>query len=114
MRDKIFTYEFFISRLSFIGMDGKYYPVTFLCDTGAPEHMYLGEPTVQCLQTIGRPLADPDGTPILRLNDGKNNFLWVPTPSTHAPANILGLGALQLFHFAFSPSAGFNNMPKYF
>jgi hypothetical protein len=82
-----------IYRISvYIGPE-TYTTLSFVCDTGAPKHLYLSSPAINTLQQYHLLKIDCE-TDIswIRINNKK-----VPidvTPTVHAPANIIGLKLL--------------------
>ena len=73
-------------------------PMSFVCDTGAPSHLYLSKEAMDVLHKAGRLLKDDRDTPYVEMHirDGKKFPATVEeTPSVHRHANILGLKSLK-------------------
>jgi hypothetical protein len=79
-----------ILRVSFRLTDGKYLPMSFVCDTGAPYDFYFSDRAIQDLTTGGRLKEDDIGNAYLDNVVGRKAAVR-ETPYTHKPANILGL-----------------------
>jgi hypothetical protein len=72
--------------------DNRYIPMSFVCDTGAPMGFYLSTVSTNILKRYNRILEDETGNEYVVVNGGKAAV--EPTPSGHAPANIIGLRVL--------------------
>lgn len=82
-----------IYRTSIYIGPGRYTTLSFVCDTGAPKHLYLSPRAVDTLQRYK----------LLRI-DSETDISWVyvknkkvpvdVTPPKHSPANIIGLKLL--------------------
>jgi len=92
----LFGHHRLLLRVSFWMNDGMFVPLTFVLDTAAPGHFYLGRPAVRALQTGGRLQASDMGAV---LEFAGTRALVQQTPSSHAPANILGLKMLKIIGF---------------
>jgi hypothetical protein len=79
-----------ILRVSFRLTNGKYLPMSFVCDTGAPYDFYFADLAMQNLTTGGRLKEDDIGNAYLDNIVGRKAAVR-ETPYTHKPANILGL-----------------------
>jgi predicted aspartyl protease len=87
-------------------------PYTFVCDTGAPMHLYLSESARGALEKAGRIEYDEVGSPIIEIG-GRKAAVRV-TPHTHQPANIMGMLMLERFGLQMSEgSFKFNTAPDY-
>ncbi len=78
-------------------------PMSFVCDTGAPSHMYLSQEALNTLKNAGLLMTDERETPYVKIHrDCKNTFLATveETPHVHKRANILGLKSLKKLHLA--------------
>lgn len=96
-----------IVRICWKTPGGRYVPMSFVCDTGAPMGLYLSEKAVHVLRKCGRIMEDETGNEHVTIsNIGKAAI--EPTPPGHAPvrgfsrgtqdfscrANIIGLRVL--------------------
>lgn len=73
-------------------------PMSFVCDTGAPSHVYLSKEAMNVLDRTGRLLKDDRDTPYVEMHIGggkKFPATVEETPSVHKRANILGLKSLR-------------------
>lgn len=95
-------------------LDGtSFSSMTFVLDTGAPRHLYLGSHTLSLLESRGLIHEDTDtGADCVVLFGSKCPV--VETPPGHAPANVIGLPLLMRWclhldqdSFSFSPSFPF-------
>ena len=75
--------------------DQRFVPYTFVCDTGAPIHIYLSEPAMSVLETAGRIETDELGS-LFTVIAGRKSAIRI-TPYTHQPGNILGMLMLERF-----------------
>jgi hypothetical protein len=82
-------------RISFQLGDDRFVPFTFVCDTGAPIHLYLSEPALTVLEAAGRISTDELGSQFV-IVAGRKAAVRV-TPHTHQPGNILGMLMLERF-----------------
>lgn len=82
-------------RISLRLGDDRFVPYTFVCDTGAPIHMYLSEPAMSVLQAAGRIETDELGSLFIIIG-GRKSAIRI-TPHTHQPGNILGMLMLERF-----------------
>jgi hypothetical protein len=80
-------------RISLRLGDNRFVPFTFMCDTGAPIHIYLSEPALVVLEKAGRIGTDELGSLFVTI-DGRKAAIRV-TPHTHQPGNILGMLMLE-------------------
>lgn len=92
-----FGHHRLLLRVSFKMDDGKFVPFTFVVDTGAPWHFYLGDETKNALKNGKRLLEDDIGNTYMQVC-GKKCAVH-ETPQNHKPANILGLKMLQFLGF---------------
>jgi hypothetical protein len=79
-----------IFRVSFKLLNGKYLPISFVCDTCAPYDFYFSDLAMENLTSGGRLKEDEIG------NADHDNIVGRKaavreSPYTHKPANILGL-----------------------
>ncbi len=82
-----------IVRICWKTSRGKYVPMSFVCDTGAPMGLYLSEKAIRVLRKCGRIVEDETGNEHVAIeNIGKAAV--EPTPPGHTPANIIGLRVL--------------------
>ncbi|CAB9525589.1 expressed unknown protein [Seminavis robusta] len=79
-----------ILRISFLLANGKYLPISFICDTGVPYDFYFSELAVEKLTAGGRVKEDDIGNAYLDNIVGRKAAVR-ETPYTHKPGNILGL-----------------------
>ena len=82
-------------RISLRLGDDRFVPYTFVCDTGAPIHIYLSEPAMSVLEAAGRIETDDLGS-LFITTAGRKSAVRI-TPHTHQPGNILGMLMLERF-----------------
>ena len=82
-------------RISLRLGDDRFVPYTFVCDTGAPIHIYLSEPAMSVLEAAGRIETDELGSLFITIA-GRKSAIRV-TPHTHQPGNMLGMLMLERF-----------------
>lgn len=83
-----------IMRVSFKLANGKYLPMSFVCDSGAPYHFYLSDKAMDMLTSGGR--IKPDEVENPYMDDIVGGKAAVKeTPYNHKPANIMGLRMMQ-------------------
>ena len=76
-------------------------PMSFVCDTGAPSHIYLSNEALRTLDNKGLLLRDDKDTPYVRIHTSKDSAFPAAieeTPQAHKSANILGLKSLKRLH----------------
>jgi hypothetical protein len=91
------THYRLIARISWKINSNTYIPMSFICDTGAPKHLYLSNDAITCLTDNSLIKIDDLGDPILKLHSSKEtSFLsrFEETPKIHQNANIIGLRVL--------------------
>ena len=87
-------------------------PLTFICDTCAPSHIYISALTRRLISS--RINTDPD-TGINFLNINSRNFVVKPSPGHHPEINMIGLLALEKFGLCFREGKFIlENLPEYF
>jgi hypothetical protein len=79
-------------RVSIKLFNGKFTTASFVCDTGAPMGLYLGEATLDFLKSHG---VVKDGETGLIIKIFGRNYAVEETPPGHNPANIIGLTLLR-------------------
>lgn len=90
-----------IARVAWKISDTVMIPMSFICDTGAPKHLYLSQ---EALETLAKYRLISEGeTETLYVKIHKNitqtfNAPFEETPHMHKHANILGLKALRRLH----------------
>jgi predicted aspartyl protease len=89
-----FGHHRLIVRVSFRLQSGQYVPLSFVVDTGAPFHFYLADEAVSILKQGNRLVQDEVGTDYMNVLGRK--VLVHETPTTHKPANIIGLKMLKI------------------
>lgn len=89
-----FGHHRLIVRVSFRLQSGKYVPLSFVVDTGAPFHFYLADEAISILKQGNRLVQDEVGTDYMNVLGRK--VLVHETPTTHKPANIIGLKMLKI------------------
>ena len=102
-----------ILRICFKITDTMYIPVTFVCDTGAPSHIYVNSLTRRLIKTLI--LTDATGSQILKIGKDKIPMLLKPSPAHHPDVNIIGLLALLKFGITANEddTFAFTRLPKY-
>ena len=103
-----------IYRTSVCVSPGKYFTLSFICDTGAPKSIYLSRRAVELFRQAGLVQKDDD-TDVSWVTIARRKTPIDLTPNNHTPANILGLRVLcklglQLDENSFS----FKSAPEYF
>lgn len=92
-----------IARVAWKAPDGKFVPMSFVCDTGAPSHVYLSQEAMNVLDNKKLLLKDERDTPYVRMHINEDDTFPATveeTPSVHKHANILGLKSLKRLHFS--------------
>jgi hypothetical protein len=87
-----------IARVAWKLKNGRVIPMSFVCDTGAPSHIYLSKDALNVLDKAGLLLMDDRDTPYVRMHMNDNDTFPATvdeTPSVHKHANILGLKSLK-------------------
>ena len=103
-----------ILRVSFRLKNGKYLPMSFVCDTGVPYDFYFSETALEQLIKGGRLKEDEIGNAYLDNVVGRKAAVR-ETPYTHKPANILGLRMMLKLKFLLSETGfGFSEEFEYF
>jgi hypothetical protein len=82
-------------RISLRLDQNRFVPYTFVCDTGAPIHIYLSEPALTVLERAGRIGTDELGSLFVTIA-GRKAAIRV-TPHTLQPANIWAVLMLERF-----------------
>lgn len=100
-----------ILRMCFKITDTMFIPVSFVCDTGAPSHIYINSLTRRLVKSII--LQDEAGTQYLTVN--KHKMLILSSPNHHPDTNIIGIQALLKFGLASNEddTFSFSRLPKY-
>ena len=102
-----------IARVAWKMSNGIFVPMSFVCDTGAPSHLYLSTQAYNILEKYNRVLIDDRGNQYVKihLNETKTfNANIEETPHIHRNANIIGLKALKRLHLALKDDTfSFNN-----
>lgn len=92
-----------IARVAWKTSDGTVIPMSFVCDTGAPSHIYLSPEAMSVLDRNKLLLKDERDTPYVNMHINKNDTFPATveeTPSVHKHANILGLKSLKRLQFS--------------
>mmetsp|Transcript_15908 Transcript_15908/g.39610 ORF Transcript_15908/g.39610 Transcript_15908/m.39610 type:complete len:178 (-) Transcript_15908:254-787(-) len=108
-------------RVSWRVEEGKYVPMTFVIDTGAPKMLYLSKKAMDVLESYKGQEVDAEGN--ARVSDKVIKWdedlcqQWVTlygrkcaverTPSCHEPANIIGLKLIMRLGMSVSDSQPF-------
>lgn len=100
-----------ILRICFKITSNMYIPVTFVCDTGAPGHIYVNILTRRLIKS--RINIDEMDNQFLEVGEKEDKM--VLRPSHHSDVNILGLLALTKFGLTFNEddSFSFTRLPLY-
>lgn len=75
-------------------VNGGYIPMTFVCDTGAPKHLYLSSTASDVLAEYGIIIQGETGLPeveVFNRPSSKFRAAIEDTPKVHKDANIIGL-----------------------
>lgn len=80
------------ARVAFRLTDDNYRMVSFVIDTGAPAHLYLSPKTSNALQPILQ--TDMEGRTTIKIMGQECKIQ--ETPSSHQPANIMGLKMIKM------------------
>jgi len=100
-----------ILRISVKIRQGIYIPFTFVCDTGAPSHIYLNDITKRLIQN--RIFYDDSDNQVMTING--RNYSVKKSPELHKDTNIIGLLALIRFKMYFTDNGfDFENLPDFF
>lgn len=91
-----FGHNRLIMRVSFELENSLYVPMSFVVDTGAPFHFYMSDKGFDVLKDGGRILKDGNTQDYLKVFS--KNALVHDTPTTHKPANIMGLMMIKFLH----------------
>jgi hypothetical protein len=99
-------------RISIKLGENEYKSLTFICNTGAPDFIYLNEISYSTFKD--RLIKDENGFTYIKINNRK-----FPVKRTHYPHNdfnILGVRALAIFKMKFTGdySFDFQSLPDYF
>jgi hypothetical protein len=102
-----------VLRISWKKGPSEFIPMTFVCDAGVLDGVYLSARATKCLNATGLPCEDETGSPAIRVCGSMTRV--VDTPHAYQPVNMLGLGmlmklGLQLHESGFS----FSSQPEYF
>lgn len=92
-----------IARVAWKISNNNLIPMSFVCDTGAPSHMYLSKYAYDTLEKHNRILTDDRGNQYVKIHLNKTttfNANIEETPHIHKNANIIGLKALKKLHLA--------------
>lgn len=95
-----------------VKMGEEYYvPFTFVCDTGAPNTIYLNEVTRRIIKS--RILKDDLKNEYMRV--GPRKFTVLSTPPPHDDSNVIGIRALFAFGLVMrqDETFEFTNLPEY-
>ena len=87
-----------IVRAAWKTSNNTFIPMSFVCDTGAPSHVYLSNKALSILNSKGLLLKDERETPYINIHiSSRKTFPAVveETPYIHKDANILGLKSLR-------------------
>jgi hypothetical protein len=92
--------------------DKKYVPMSFVCDTGAPSHLYLSPTAIEILENHRLIRQGELEIPYIELmiRPGQSfKAAFEETPSIHKNANIIGLKALKRLELHLSNESFFFN-----
>jgi hypothetical protein len=107
-----------IVRASWKVSDNAYVPMSFVCDTGAPSHMYLSPKALQTLSDNSLIIPNDIGISYVKVHKNTQNTFPAPiedTPYAHKNANILGLKCLKRLNLKLNENSfGFNDEFIYF
>ena len=100
-----------ILRISFKIAEGMFFPVTFICDTGAPGFIYINSITRRLLSR--RIQEDMLENNFIKIDE--KFFQVKPSPSNHPDTNILGLRMLSHLGITIDyDNFSFSRLPEYF
>ena len=91
------THYRLLARISWHLKEDKYTTMSFICDTGAPKHLYLCKDAIDLLKSYNLILIDDIGDPYLKIkinDETKVSVRFEETPRIHKNANIIGLRVL--------------------
>ena len=120
VHDDLFSHKF-LARVAWKTSEGTVVPMTFVCDTGLPEHIYLSRKAIDVLSSKGLFVKNElEGlAPFLRMHRNKTSVFtaaprWTPHPiyTEMGNANILGAKALSQLHFRLEDN-GFSFDPDF-
>ena len=107
---KKFHHNRLILRIS-IFVENRFIPISFICDTGAPDSFYLSSDVIRLLSD--RLKEDDLGATFIKINNKR--FFVGSTPSNHDSINIIGLKALSFFGLCLEEDGFyFTNLPEFF
>lgn len=107
----ISDHNILILRICFKIGHKTYIPCSFICDTGAPTHIYINSTTRKMIKDL------------IQKDELENEFLIIdnkrmmlkPSPSNNPDVNIIGLRSLSYFNLILKDDGFvFLNLPKYF
>lgn len=81
-------------RVSFKIGEGRYLPVSFVVDTGAPSGMYLSTIARAKLEACGRVVVDDPDSEFVEI-PGLGKTCIQDTSALHQPANLIGLPLIR-------------------
>ena len=98
MHSRLNRHNRLIVRAAWLVPNGAMVPMSFVCDTGAPSHIYLSSRALSTLQDKGLLLTDDKEIQYVKIHiNNTDTFPAVTeeTPYVHKDANILGLKSLK-------------------
>ena len=87
-----------IARIAWKTGNGTMVPMSFICNTGAPSHIYLSKDALRTLNNAGLLLMDDTEMPYVKIHTNRDSVfsaLIEETPEVHKSANTLGLKSLK-------------------
>ena len=90
-----------IARVAWKTGNGTVLPMSFICNTGAPSHIYLSGDALRALDGAGLLLKDDEDMPYAKIHANRDSVFSAAielTPQVHKSANILGLKSLKRLH----------------
>ncbi len=90
-----------IARVAWKIPNGAFLPMSFVCDTKAPSHLYLSKDALDALEKHQLILTDDRENQYVKIHFNKTktfNANVEETPYIHKNSNIMGLKALKRLH----------------
>ena len=90
-----------IARVAWKTENRTMVPMSFVCNTGAPSHIYLSKDALRTLESKGLLRMDEEDTPYVEIHINRESMFSAvveETPEVYKSANILGLKSLRRLH----------------
>ena len=110
--DGLINHHRLLLRVSFKLANGKFVALTFVCDTGAPDGLYLSPEADKILADGGRRMEDEAGNTYMDIL-GKPAATRDTPRTTHQPANMIGLSLRERLGLSLEEDGGFSFQQKF-